>query len=104
VTFLPFFFKPQHTCDSVIEMSFSELYSALLLPFVKQFKEEKNAKGRKTVVKNASDAVKKSKEDLEDANDLPRDLETVCISLGSFLLFTFSNFSFRLSLDILKDA
>jgi hypothetical protein len=64
-------------------MSFSKLYSNVLAPFVQEFKEAKNEKGRKTVLANAAVAVKDSKVLLEDADDLPKDLQTVCIPLLS---------------------
>jgi hypothetical protein len=60
-------------------MSFIKVYSSVLSPFVAKFKEEKNEKGRNTVVNNAADAVKKSKDLLEDADGLPKDLQTVRI-------------------------
>jgi hypothetical protein len=61
-------------------MSFSKLYSNVLASFVQEFKKAKNEKGRKTVLANAAVAVKNSKVLLEDADDLPKDLQTVCIS------------------------
>ena len=64
-------------------MAFSKLYSGVLAPFVEKFKEAKNEKSRKTVVNNAADAVERSKDLLEDQEDLPKDLQTVCISFHS---------------------
>jgi hypothetical protein len=60
-------------------MTFSELYGKVLFPFIKKFEDAKNEKGRKTVVSKAADAVKKSKDLLENAEDLPKDLPTVRI-------------------------
>lgn len=60
-------------------MTFSELYGKVLFLFIKKFEEAKNEKGRKTVVSKAADAVKKSKDLLENAEDLPKDLPTVRI-------------------------
>lgn len=60
-------------------MTFSELYGKVLFPFIKKFEDAKNEKGRKTVVNKAADAVKKSKDLLENAEDLPKDLPTVRI-------------------------
>lgn len=57
----------------------------MLSPFVNEFKEAKNETGRKRVINNASEAVKKAKALLEDENDLPKDLQTVCIFI--ILLF-----------------
>ena len=58
-------------------MTFSQLYSTVLTPFVQKYKEAKNEKGRKAIVNDAADAVKLSKDLLEDADDLPKDLQTV---------------------------
>ena len=65
-------------------MTFSKLYSVVLSPFVQEFKDAKNEKGRKVVVSNAVKAVKASKVLLEDANDLPNDLNLVSIPLCYF--------------------
>lgn len=51
----------------------------MLFPFIIKFKNAKNEKGRKTVIENAVDAVRKSKNLLELEDDLPKDLPTVCI-------------------------
>ena len=64
-------------------MAFSKLYSSVLAPFVENFKEAKNKKSRKTVVNNATDAVKRNKDLLEYQEDLPKDLQTVCILFHS---------------------
>jgi hypothetical protein len=67
-------------------MSFSELYSSVLAPFVTKYKDSNNDKERKTVVSEAADAVKDAKELLENAQDLPKDIRTVSISFN-FLSF-----------------
>jgi hypothetical protein len=60
-------------------MSFSEVYESALQPFVKEYEEARNQKGRKAVLKNAAKAVLDGKDLLEDQGvDLPKDLETVC--------------------------
>jgi len=62
-------------------MTFSEYYSEVLLPFIERYKTAKNDKERKAVSRNAAEAVKKSHDLREDeAMDLPKDLETVCLS------------------------
>lgn len=66
-----------------IQMTFTQLYSGVLTPFIKTFKEAKNEQGRKAVVKNAAEAVRKAKDLLEEVDDLPKDLQTVCILLCS---------------------
>ena len=58
-------------------MSFSKNYSTVLSPFVKKFETAKNEKEQKGVINNATEAVKKSKAMLEEAEDLPKDLKTV---------------------------
>lgn len=79
---------PQRSsCNQQTKMNFSNLYSSVLTPFVEIFKNAKNDKARKTVVNNAVDAVKKSKDLLEDAEDLPSDLKIVCLSFGSLCFF-----------------
>ena len=60
-------------------MTFTKTYRALLFPFIEQFKEVTSKKEKKTVIKNAVDAVKKSKALLEDADDLPKDVSAVCL-------------------------
>jgi hypothetical protein len=60
-------------------MTFSEKYGDIISPFAKKYKISKNEKGRKAIVKNAANAVLKSREQQEDEGvDLPKDLETVC--------------------------
>ena len=66
-------------------MSFSKVYANILSPFVKNYEEAKNEKGRKEVVLNAVDAVKKSRDLFEDKGDfLPKDLQAVCLYLFIF--------------------
>ena len=61
------------------KMTFTNDYSIVLSPFVVEYKSAKNEKGRKAVVKDAADAVMRSKELQEDGGeDLPKDLQTVC--------------------------
>lgn len=60
-------------------MSFSKKYSAVLSAFVKEYKNAKNEKERRMVVTSATDAVEKSKALLEDADDLPKNIQTVRI-------------------------
>jgi hypothetical protein len=65
----------------IISMTFSEDNAAILLPFVESYKEAGNAKERKSVIKNAADAVSNSNDLLEDdRNELPKDLATVSLS------------------------
>lgn len=60
-------------------MTFSDDYASILLPFVEEYKAAKNDKGRKAVLKNAADAVSKSRNLREDnVTELPKDLPTVC--------------------------
>jgi hypothetical protein len=62
-------------------MSFRATYRIVLSPFVQKYKEASNEKGRKTVLNDAVEAVKKSKALLEDADDLPKDLPAVSVLL-----------------------
>jgi hypothetical protein len=71
-------------------MTFSNLYGSVLFPFVKQYQDAKNEKGRKTVIANAANAVKESKALLEEADELPKELNTVCIPICSFLFLTYT--------------
>ena len=64
-------------------MSFGKAYNAVLSPFVKEYRKAKNEKERRGVVNKAIDAIEKSKALLEDGDDLPKDLQTVCICLFS---------------------
>ena len=76
-------FQPS-TCFDVsnlsIAMTFSKIYSNIILPFIKQYKAAKNDKGRNVVIANVAEAVKKSRETLEDKGiGLPKDLQIVCL-------------------------
>lgn len=62
---------------SQISMSFSKSYGGILSPFLEEYKEAKNEKARKEVLKNAAAAVSTSKAVLENAGDLPKDLQAV---------------------------
>jgi hypothetical protein len=62
-------------------MILNATYSALLVPFIKDFREASNEKERKTVISMAVAVVKRSKALLEDAGDLPKDLPTVCLPI-----------------------
>lgn len=55
---------------------------------MKKYKEAENKKLGKAVLKNAAEAVVKSRDSLEIKGDLPKDLENVCL----FLLFLLSTF------------
>ena len=60
-------------------MAFDEDICEILSPFVENYKEAGNEVKRKGVVKNATEAVKKSREFLEDHDDsLPKNLPLVC--------------------------
>jgi hypothetical protein len=62
-------------------MPFSKSCGNIISPFVNKYKIAKNEKGRKAVVKNATNAVLKNREEQEDKGaKLPKDLETVCLS------------------------
>lgn len=74
-------------------MSFTEVYKDVLSPFMKKYKEAENKKLGKAVLKNAAEAVVKSRDSLEIKGDLPKDLENVCL----FLLFLLSTFWLVLS-------
>jgi hypothetical protein len=63
-----------------ISMAFSNIYSSILLPFVKSYNKATNEKSRGIIVKNAADAVLKSRHLLKDKGiDLPNDLKQVCV-------------------------
>jgi hypothetical protein len=82
-------------------MTFSEVYASVLSPFVKNYVAAKNEKGRKAVVSNAADAVRKSRNLFEDKGDfLPKSLEPVCLLFFSLTLSTDSHHDFRLSFAI----
>jgi hypothetical protein len=69
-------------------MAFTDIYNTVLTPFLKKFKDAENEKVKKTILKNASEAVIKSRDTLEVKGDLPKDLEKVHFSF--VLLFYFS--------------
>jgi hypothetical protein len=59
-------------------------YADILSPFVEQYKNAKNAKARKEVLKNSAAAVSQSRDLREDnVTELPKDLQTVRL----FLIF-----------------
>jgi hypothetical protein len=67
-------------------MAFGDIFGNILEPFVQSYKEATNQKNKAVIIKNAADAVAKSRDLLEDtAMDLPKDLKTVC--LYSFCVF-----------------
>ena len=60
-------------------MALDEDICEILSPFVNKYKEAGNKVKRKAIVKNATDAVRKSQESLEDQEDsLPKNLPLVC--------------------------
>jgi hypothetical protein len=60
-------------------MAFADVFGNILKPFVNSYKEASNQQNRGTVIRNAADAVAKSRDLLEDpAIGLPKDLKTVC--------------------------
>ena len=74
-------------------MTFTEDYGKVLSPFLKKYQVEENEKQRRAVLKNAAEAVVKSRDLLEEkTDDLPKDIQTVPLSFFSFFLFfiTFS--------------
>ena len=74
-------------------MTFTEDYGKVLSPFLKKYQVEENEKRRRAVLKNAAEAVVKSRDLLEEkTDDLPKDIQTVPLSFFSFFLFfiTFS--------------
>ena len=76
---------------SLISMSFTQVYTNILLPFVESYKAAKNEKNRALVIKNAADVVSKSRHLLEDQGvNLPKDLKTVCHFSFSILLHCYS--------------
>jgi hypothetical protein len=59
-------------------MSFAKTYGDILEPFIKEYKDASNEKGRKTVLNNAVNALKEGRNLVEDGGvDLPKDLQTV---------------------------
>jgi hypothetical protein len=74
-----------------ISMAFSNVYSIIILSFIKSYNEATNEKkSRGIIVKNAADAVLKSRHLLKDKGiDLPNNLKKVCVfSLYLSQLFT----------------
>jgi hypothetical protein len=71
-------------------MAFDEEICEILVPFVDNYKEAGNQIKRKEVIKNATEAVRKSRESLEDQDGvLPKNLSLVC---HFHLSFAFLNF------------
>jgi hypothetical protein len=69
-------------------MAFDEEICNILVPFVDNYKEAGNEVKRKQVVKNAAEAVRKSRESLEDQDVvLPKNLPLVCHFHLSFAFF-----------------
>jgi hypothetical protein len=64
-------------------MSLSKVYGAVLLPFVQKYKDARNEKERKAVMKNAAEAVVENRNLLENqGGNLPKDLPNVRIILS----------------------
>lgn len=83
-----FLFLQQLQRDSIVyqQMSFTQVYGNILLPFVKNYNNSKNEKARKGVVEIATNAVLKSRNLLEEKGlELPQDLKAVCPSLITLL-------------------
>jgi hypothetical protein len=60
-------------------MAFTDIYASILLPFVEKYKVAQNQKSRALLIKNAAEAVMKSRHLLEDTGiDLPKNLNMVC--------------------------
>jgi hypothetical protein len=75
-------------------MPLSQKYQKILSPFVNSYDAAKNAKGRKQVLKNAAEALQKSKDLLEEkGEELPKYLETVCFSTLFSRFQMFKDFS-----------
>ena len=64
-------------------MTFSKTYAAVLSQFINKYLDGKNEKARIAVVNQAAEAVRESKALLEDAEDLPKGLQTVRLPLFS---------------------
>ena len=88
-------------------MAFDDNYSAVLSPFLKKFKDAQNEKQKRAVLKNACDAVVKSRDLLEDKTvALPKDLSAVhlfisCLVFCSLIIFLLH---FRQYLAISKEV
>jgi len=73
--------------------SFSELHKATLTPFVKDFKNAKNQKGRDRILEDSAAALRKSVEMVEDGSvKLPKDLKKVSLIYISQPCHLFSPF------------
>jgi hypothetical protein len=85
-------------------MTFSDEYADVLLPFLEQYKSAKNEKERKAIGRDAADALTESRNLREDeAHDLPKELQTVCLVLIlCFLFYSTDFYEFRRSFDIFK--
>lgn len=64
-------------------MSLSKTFCNLLSPFVESYKEAKNQKELKSIIKNAVDAVLDNRDMMEEPGELPSDLPTVSSLIGS---------------------
>lgn len=77
-------------------MTFSKTYAAVLSQFIDKYLDAKNEKARKAVVNQAAEAVRESKALLEDAEDLPKGLQTVRLRLFSRNDQSMSKVAYRL--------
>ena len=77
-------------------MTFSKTYAAVLSQFINKYLDAKNEKARKAVVNQAAEAVRESKALLEDAEDLPKGLQTVRLRLFSRNDQSISKVAYRL--------
>jgi len=77
-------------------MTFSKTYAAVLSQFINKYLDAKNEKARKAVVNQAAEAVRESKALLEDAEDLPKGLQTVRLRLFSRNDQSMSKVAYRL--------
>lgn len=77
-------------------MTFSKTYATVLSQFINKYIDAKNEKARKAVVNQASEAVRESKALLEDAEDLPKGLQTVRLCLFSRNDQSISKVAYRL--------
>ena len=76
---------------SIFSMTFTEDYGKVLSPFLKKYQVEENEKWRRAVLKNAAEAVVKSRDLLLD--NLLKDIQTVPLSFFFFFPL-FHNFFF----------
>jgi hypothetical protein len=68
-------------------MSFTQAYGSILLLFIQNYKDAKNEKARKGMVKTATNAILNRRNLLEEQGlDLPQNLEAVH---STTLLFSF---------------